>query len=435
MRLLPWLTKELEQESQDWVAEGIISRQQAEQIVARYAADDRESLGYRLLVVLGFGFVGLALIVLIGANWEEIPRALRMGSLLLLTALVQSLAIRAHVGSFEERAVGYFFLGNIIYGASIILIAQIYHLGEHMPDGVFWWALGCAPFAILTVSRLLLLQTLVLAYIWFMLEADLGYYPAAMPVFIAAGVYVLGRCPNFSAVLGLMVAVMWVLWIYFTAGFAWHGDLDAVPEHFLLLAASLAFLYGFGIYLAGTAREVWQAYGVLLQTWVLRTVLVVLLYFTFAESWRDLLQSPWPYWRSALLCSAGLWATGLLLAYRGARLVSLLWFAGLYVLVCLGLVVFDETQVVIPQVVANLAAVGCGVWLIFRGVESGVGDKYWTGVMLILLIALFRYFDLIGDYVGGALLFFAIAAVLLGAARFWKSRHTLPATRPPGAAS
>ena len=34
---------------------------------------------------------------------------------------------------------GLFFLGNLFYGASIILVAQIYHLGEHMPDGVFWW--------------------------------------------------------------------------------------------------------------------------------------------------------------------------------------------------------------------------------------------------------------------------------------------------------
>ena len=52
----------------------------------------------------------------------------------------------------DKRLIGYwlatglFFLGNIFYGASIILIAQIYHLGEYMPDGVFWWDTGSGRF-------------------------------------------------------------------------------------------------------------------------------------------------------------------------------------------------------------------------------------------------------------------------------------------------
>ncbi len=39
----------------------------------------------------------------------------------------------------------------------------------------------------------------------------------------------------------------------------------------------------------------------------------------------------------------------------------------------------------------------------------------------ILLTAFMRYVDLIGDYVGGALLFAVFAALLLGAAKYWKS--------------
>ena len=45
----------------------------------------------------------------------------------------------------------------------------------------------------------------------------------------------------------------------------------------------------------------------------------------------------------------------------------------------------------------------------------------------ILLIALVRYIDLIGDYIGGAILFIVIAAVLLGAAKFWKVNQTAQA--------
>jgi hypothetical protein len=33
-----------------------------------------------------------------------------------------------------------------------------------------------------------------------------------------------------------------------------------------------------------------------------------------------------------------------------------------------------------------------------------------------------RYFDLIGDYIGGALLFALAAGILFGAARYWRAR-------------
>ena len=39
----------------------------------------------------------------------------------------------------------------------------------------------------------------------------------------------------------------------------------------------------------------------------------------------------------------------------------------------------------------------------------------------VLVTALVRYFDLIGDYFGGAVLFMVFAMLLLGAARYWKS--------------
>ena len=72
------------------------------------------------------------------------------------------------------------------------------------------------------------------------------------------------------------------------------------------------------------------------------------------------------------------------------------------------------------QVVGNLIAVCCGVALIVEAVHETSTASFYMGVGMLLLLALFRYFDLVGDYVGAAILFAVCAAVLMGAARFWR---------------
>ena len=56
--------------------------------------------------------------------------------------------------------------------------------------------------------------------------------------------------------------------------------------------------------------------------------------------------------------------------------------------------------------------------------QDALTHYFYTGVVLVLMTALLRYFDLIGDYIGGAVLFFVCSAILFAAARFWR-RHML----------
>ena len=51
------------------------------------------------------------------------------------------------------------------------------------------------------------------------------------------------------------------------------------------------------------------------------------------------------------------------------------------------------------------------------------GTHRLSQVVNRLILALLRYFDLIGDYVGGSLLFLFFAGVLFASARFWHA-HT-----------
>ena len=115
------------------------------------------------------------------------------------------------------------------------------------------------------------------------------------------------------------------------------------------------------------------------------------------------------------------------LAWQSNRLVL---FAGIVALastVLVGVINFPaqlgEVQL---QVVCNLCLIATGILLIIRGTRSDTSHYFFLGVVTILATAFLRYMDLIGDYVGGALLFAVIAAVLLAAARFWEHRESQP---------
>jgi hypothetical protein len=59
--------------------------------------------------------------------------------------------------------------------------------------------------------------------------------------------------------------------------------------------------------------------------------------------------------------------------------------------------------------------------LILRALRDSVTLYFYTGIGVILILALLRYADLVGDYVGGSLLFLFFAGVLFGSARFWRA--------------
>ena len=85
----------------------------------------------------------------------------------------------------------------------------------------------------------------------------------------------------------------------------------------------------------------------------------------------------------------------------------------------------NEADAIWFQVLDNVALIVAGTWLIVRGAQGGTSHYFFMGVVVILLTAFIRYVDLIGDYVGGALLFLVLAALLLGSARYWKHRQNV----------
>ena len=429
MRLIRLLKHDLAREAADWVGDGVISESQAEAICRRYGVDfhraKSRSFGYNVLVGLGYLFIGLAIITLLGANWDEIPRALRMGGLIALTVTTHWLGLRRYLAGDKSGGVGLFLLGNLFFGTSIVLIAQIYHLGEHMPDGVFWWALGCLPFAVLTRSPWIGLQAQLLALLWFFLEVSLGFYPALFPLFMLASLYVLWR--GRQSVLLLLVLVASIgFWVEYSLAALWREATDFFlfdlhAENLAVAAGLFVLLFAFSQWLNRRADSAARDYAAVIAVWCLRFTLILLLVMSFAAPWRGLLEADWNHLPSMWLVLAALGSTTLLLAHRTQQLPLATGLLAIFWGLLLALLLSRNTDHAIYfQLFDNIVLVASGIWLIVRGIHSGISHYFFLGVVSVLVTALLRYFDLIGDYIGGAVLFTVFAALLLGAARYWK---------------
>jgi len=430
MRLIRLLKNDLAKEAAEWVKDEIIDQSQAERICARYNVDFHQaqshSFAYNVLVGLGYLFIGLAVITLLGANWDDIPRAVRMWGLITLTMATQGLALRHLLNGNNSSATGLFLLGNLFFGASIILIAQIYHLGEHMPDGVFWWALGCLPIAILLKNSWLTIQATLLALIWFLLEVNLGFYPLLFPLFLLATLYVLIHGEE-SIILFLVLIAGIALWFEYSLAELWRDSrhFDFHVEHIVTSVALFIFAYTFSHWLNLKLSSKAQDYAAVLAVWSLRFGLLFMLIMSFDEPWEELISAYWEYQSSMFIVVGLLSIASITIAYRAKKPTPSLYIIAFYLLSLFAVLQSgNEEHAIYFQIFYNLVLIAVGVWLIIKGIHQGISHYFFLGVTAILLTAFMRYIDLIGDYIGGALLFMVFAILLLSAAKYWKRYQT-----------
>ena len=424
MRLIRLLKQDLAREVDEWATDEIISEGQRDRILERYGITDGQGspLGYQILIILGFFFIGLSLITLIGANWDDIPRYIRTFGLIALTTVTHLVGWYYFRRNEQNRAMGFFFLGNLFYGASIILIAQIFHLGEHMPDGVYLWALGCLAMAVTTRNPLIAAQMLALGGMWLILEAELGFLPVTFPIFVVASIYVLMHAGSIWLFLGSVAGT--AFWIECVAAFFWSSGrkLNFDVEHIVLTLSLFAFAYGLSQWLMSRNHSELKDYGTVLGAWCLRFIIVVLLVFTFEEPWAALIEADWHHLPSLSVVSLVLWAGAIYAGYRAGYYRSLVVFAAIFLLTIPALYFVNESVHALAfQFAYNLVMVGLGIWLVIRGIRTRTSHYFWSGIVSIVLVALIRYFDLIGNYIGGSILFMFVAIILLGAARYWRA--------------
>lgn len=166
--------KRLRTEVSGWKEEGLISSGQAEEILLRYKSSEEEHGGrlVTVLAVIGALLLGTGVILFFAANWQAIPKWVKVSVIMgsIITAYGVGYYLSFEKGSYPRVGRSLLFLGSILYGAGIWLVAQIFHISSHFPNGFLFWALGIIPIIVVCGSLSILLEASILIIIWTFME-------------------------------------------------------------------------------------------------------------------------------------------------------------------------------------------------------------------------------------------------------------------------
>ncbi|OPA77996.1 hypothetical protein BFG04_03505 [Campylobacter pinnipediorum subsp. pinnipediorum] len=175
-----------------------------------YSIINSETNSNFLLHLLAYLFFGLSLFFLVGSNWEEIPDYIRLVLLAGLTLFLNISGLYTYKkGNFKHSEM-IFFLAILVYGTSIALISQTYHLDSYMPDGLLLYAIGSIVLSVCIFSSFLTAISLMISIIWLCFE--LYYYninSIYFICFILLSVFVCykksGKFLVFNIILGIII--------------------------------------------------------------------------------------------------------------------------------------------------------------------------------------------------------------------------------------
>jgi uncharacterized membrane protein len=340
--------------------------------------------------------------------------------------------LRRPAGRYRIAGEGLHLLGTMLFGAGIWLVAQVYHIEEHYPNGFLLWGLGALALAWALPSVAQAILAALLLALWNGFEAfDFKNPQVLSPLLISAGTLPLAWIHR-SRVLA-SIGVLAFLFTLFVSVIDIEGDLAGLVLFFsacMLIAAGLLVrkrggfpeigpvfsFIGFSIYIAVLLALSFHHQG---DTWSIHLDRFPqsLLFFLFAAG------------------SAGLWAWALWPA-SGKRLA---WNETLRPEHCGVLAAFilmaAQTLGVIRlggwpgMAVFNILALYQAFMMISTGCRGLSLKTTVAGCVLFAAITLARYTDLFVSLLARSLVFFIAGAGLFAVGMYYSRARKQPPQR------
>ncbi len=259
--------KRLRRELPRWREKGWIAAEHEPAILADAAAQAggarRAPLAFAILGVILFG---AGVITFFAANWAEMPKLAKL--VVLFGGLWAAYGAAGWLLTRDERGERQFgqallLLGLILFGANIMLIAQIYHIDSHYPNGVLLWAVGGLALAYLVPASAqpAAVASLVLATLWSGLEVVGGDWLVHWPFLVLWALFlppILGHGWRYAGFVAMLVLVVWSLVTSLRA-------IVEFPENRVYLA-QIYVLGSIGVAILGIMMERTQAFAVFATT-------------------------------------------------------------------------------------------------------------------------------------------------------------------------
>ncbi len=158
--------RQLTRDIEAWIAAGLITPQQAEQMLkTAFPGTSRQTIPF-VLAMLGVILLGFGAMTYVAANWQGLSKLERLiilgGAMWAAYSTAAALFVRKQ-NAYAQAAV---LLGSALFGVNIMLLGQTYHMNAQWPDGLLLWAVGTTVAALLVPSRPALALAIVLFGVW-----------------------------------------------------------------------------------------------------------------------------------------------------------------------------------------------------------------------------------------------------------------------------
>ena len=218
---------------------GLITAEQRQKIIEHFQLKEESNKFLVIISFVGAVLVAAGIVLLIAANWDAIPRGVKIcaGLALMLGAHAGGWWLREVRQTYRKTGEALHLTGSLLFLGNIALVGQIYHLVSRPPNVfLLWWA-GIAALPWLLRSKAQHLLALLAFGLWFGIEVNQNDSPIRLRdecqvlayslmglVYVGFG-YVLRRSafPSFAKVterLGLLALLT------FAFPLTWQGFLD-----------------------------------------------------------------------------------------------------------------------------------------------------------------------------------------------------------------
>jgi uncharacterized membrane protein len=140
----------LETDLNRWVADGVISGDAAQSIRKARFSEEAVSRLPAIFAMLGALMLAASVSAFVAANWQEIPRLVRLVGILALIAACFPIALQLGRRAIPWGADAAVTFATLCFGAGVALVGQMYHLPGDWPAGAMLVAIGAVIAAALT---------------------------------------------------------------------------------------------------------------------------------------------------------------------------------------------------------------------------------------------------------------------------------------------
>jgi len=422
----------LESESSGWVASELIDDATRHRILESYQVQSAERRSLLALMLLGALMLGIGVLLLIGYNWQRMPVSGKVAIIMISVGL--AFAASAWSYARQRHAAGEIlaFIGVLLFGNAIWLIAQVLHIRGNFADAFMWWAVGALATAWLVRSRIIGAGAALLVLIWVLAAGFTFDRPvwqfAAMWAATMAVVYVL-ESPLMLAPAALS-AIAWVCWV------PARTQPELVSVGAAALTACACYAVGSWHGLSNRLGRAWQVTGLM----ALLGACVPLLISEFHTTTHNQRVT----WASLVVLVPAI-VTGLLAVAASIRRagrnseasVSLadafVMATALALVVWLGLLAGGATQSRTWGYSATLTfsvlVLGSSLALIHRALRDDRSSDLAMGVLFAVVFLIVRWLSLIDSMLWSGLMLLLASAGFFAIAKLWSGRARRSPTR------